>query len=102
MLPPLLEVEGDGWVIGESGEAAFGGNENDFVSFTDSEQLFPFLRRQPFEVDNVEVRVVNLSNRDIMMKRSPSHEILFRQVTLKARVGVEVEAGIVGFKWEPP
>jgi hypothetical protein len=64
--------------------------------------LFPFLQRQSFEVHNVEVRVVNLSNRDIMMKSSPGHEIFFRQVTLKARVGVEVEAGIVGFKREPP
>jgi hypothetical protein len=36
MLPPILEVEGDGWVIGESGKAAFGGNENALVTFTDS------------------------------------------------------------------
>jgi hypothetical protein len=64
--------------------------------------LFQFQRRQPVEIYDVKVRVVNLSNRDVVMKLSPSHEIFFRQMALKARVGMEIDAGIVGFKREPP
>jgi hypothetical protein len=36
MLPSLLEVEGDRGVVGESGKAAFGGDENALIALTDS------------------------------------------------------------------
>ena len=55
MLPPGLEVQKDGRVVGEGGQAAFGGVVNSFELFAYSAKLGDLIRGEAVEIDNVQV-----------------------------------------------
>jgi hypothetical protein len=58
VFPPVLEVKGDGWVIGKSWEGALGSVEYFSVFNTGGMKLLELCRRtRGFIVDDVKVRV---------------------------------------------
>jgi hypothetical protein len=55
VFPPGLEVESDGRVVGEGGQAAFGGIVNSFELFAYSAKLGGLIRGEAVKINNVQV-----------------------------------------------
>ncbi len=64
----------------------------------DSFQLLEFVGGETLEIDDVQVRVLDGANGQVVVVFCPFEEILFRQEALEPGVGAEVDGGIVGFQ----
>ena len=74
MFPPVPKVKGDGRVISESWEGAFGGIVDIFVSFTSGLELQEFVGSElGVVVDDVQVRVLGISNCSVFVVFCPGN-----------------------------
>jgi hypothetical protein len=71
MLPPLLKVQSDGRMVGESREGTLRGVIHPFVGGTGGAKLAQFVRRECVVVYDVKVRVFRIADRNFLVVFCP-------------------------------